>query len=222
MTSSGLDDARLAVLVHEVRSPVAALSAVAETFGESAAGDPARRELARLAVAACGAIERVVMDVAVASVRAERTDVGELVRESVASYVMRGSDVSAQAGDGPLVVDGDAVRLRQVLDNLIANALAYGGSAPVVVRAARAKDAVYVAVSDSGPGIPTGELERIFELGRRLSEEPAGSGLGLALARAIIDAHGGTLEVESTPGVGSTFTVALPGSSQPDVRASTS
>jgi signal transduction histidine kinase len=216
MTSSGLDNARLAVLVHEVRSPVAALSAVAETFGESAPGDPARRELVRLAVAACDAVERVVMDVALASVRAELLDVRALVRESVASYVVRGSDVSADEGEDQLVVVGDAVRLRQVLDNLIANALAYGGSAPVVVRATRTDDVIRVAVSDTGPGIPAHEVERIFELGRRLSEDPPGSGLGLTLGRAIIDAHGGSLEVESMPGVGSTFTIALPASSQPD------
>lgn len=211
MTSSGLDNARLAVLVHEVRSPVAALSAVAETFGESPAGDPARRELARLAVAACRAIERVVMDVAVASVRAGRLDVAALVRESVATHVVRGSDVIAEADDCPLVVEGDAVRLRQAVDNLIANALTYGGTAPVVVRATRTDDTVHVAVSDAGPGIPDGELERIFDLGGRLSEDTPGSGLGLTLARAIIEAHRGTLEVQSAPGVGSTFTITLPG-----------
>lgn len=222
MTSSGLDRARLAVLVHEVRSPVAALAAVAETFGESSAGDPARRELVRLAIAACGAIERIVMDVAVVSMRPQQLDVEALVRESVAAHVVRGSDVVVLASDGPLVVEGDVVRLRQVLDNLIANAVAYGGSAAIVVRATRSDDTVYVAVSDAGPGIPANDLERIFELGWRLAEEPSGSGLGLALARAIVDAHRGTLEVESTAGAGSTFTVALPRSPQPDTRASTS
>jgi signal transduction histidine kinase len=210
MTSSGLDDARLAVLVHEVRSPVAAVSAVAETFAETLTGDPARRELVRLAVAACRAIERVVMDLAVASVRAERLDVEALVRESVASHVLRGSDVIAEAGDGPLVVEGDAVRLRQALDNLIANALTYGGEAPVVVRATRTDDGVDIAVSDAGRGVPAEEREGIFELGRRLSEDRPGSGLGLALARAIVTAHGGTIEVESTLGAGSTFTIVLP------------
>jgi signal transduction histidine kinase len=210
MTSSGLDDARLAVLVHEVRSPVAALSAVAETFAESLAGDPGRRDLVRLAIAACRAIERVVMDLAVASVRVERLDLEALVRESVASHVLRGSNVIAEAGQGPLVVEGDAVRLRQVLDNLIANALAHGGQAPVVVRATRTDTGVHIAVSDTGPGVPAEERERIFELGRRLSEDTPGSGLGLTLARAIVNAHRGTLEVESTLGAGSTFTIALP------------
>lgn len=211
MTSSRLDDARLAVLVHEVRSPVAALSAVAEALGESPAGDSGRDELVRLAVAACRAIERIVLDIAVASVRLDRLDVGVMVRESVAAHVLRGSDVVAEAGAVPLVVVGDAVRLRQALDNLVANAVTHGGpSMRVVVRAMRMENAVHVAVSDAGVGIPAHELEQVFELGRRLSDETPGSGLGLALTRAIVVAHGGTLEVESTPGVGSTFTIVLP------------
>jgi signal transduction histidine kinase len=210
MTTSGLGDARLAVLVHEVRSPVAALSAVAETFTESSPGEPARRELVRLAVAACRAIERIVMDVAVISVRAERLDVAPLVRESVASHVVRGGDVAANVADGDLVVEGDPVRLRQALDNLVGNALAHGRSATVVVTVSRSEGVIRIAVSDSGPGIPTHEHERIFELGQRLSNETPGSGLGLPLVRAIVDAHRGTLEVESAPGAGSTFTIVLP------------
>jgi signal transduction histidine kinase len=210
MSSSGLDHARLAVLVHEVRSPVAALSAVAETFAESPAGADGRHELVRLAVAACRAIERIIMDVAVVSVHVERLDVGALARESVASHVVRGADVVAEVGSGALVVEGDPVRLRQALDNLIVNALAYGGPAQVVVRVTSSKGSVHVAVSDAGPGIPALERERIFELGRRLSASTPGSGLGLTLARAIVVAHGGTLEVESTPGLGSTFSIVLP------------
>jgi signal transduction histidine kinase len=213
VTASGLDDARLAVLVHEVRSPVAALSAVADAFAASLVDDPARRELALLAVAACRAIERVALDVAVASVRLERVDAGELAREAVASYVVRGRNVVLEVTDAPLAVDGDPVRLRQALDNLIANAVAHGGTTGVNVRATRSAETVRIAVSDAGPGIPKAELDGIFELGRRLSHTVPGSGLGLTLARAIVAAHAGSLEVESAPGEGSTFTVVLPAGS---------
>lgn len=211
--TSGLDNARLAVLVHELRSPVAALTAVTDAVSESRVDGPARSELVRLAIAACRAIERIVMDVAMASVRVERLDVGALVREAVASHVVRGDDVVLEVGDGAQVVEGDHVRLRQALDNLIGNALAHGASSRAVVRATRAEDTVRIAVSDSGPGIPEGELERIFERGRRLSDDVPGLGLGLTLARAIVAAHGGRIEVESTPGVGSTFTITLPSGS---------
>lgn len=104
------------------------------------------------------------------------------------------------------------MRLRQVLDNLIGNALAHGASrGPVVVRTSRTGEhGAAIAVADTGPGIPRDEVDRIFDLGVRLDADAMGSGLGLALSRAIVDAHGGALEVESKPGEGSTFTIVLP------------
>ena len=225
MTASGLDGGRLAVLVHEVRSPVAALSAVAEAARESAWDDAnaTGSGLVRLALAACRAIERLLVDAAVASVRLERLDLGSLVRDAVAAHAVGGGDVVAEEGERDLVVDGDPVRLRQVLDNLIVNALAYGDATRVTVRASRSGETVRVTVSDAGPGIPERNLDRIFERGVQLDGSTRGSGLGLALARTIVEAHGGELTVDSTLGVGSTFTIALPASSaQPDTRASSS
>lgn len=214
--NAGIDNDRLAVLVHEVRSPVAALSAVAETVGEAPLDGAMRRELVKLALAACRSIERIVLDLAVASVRTEAIDVGALARAAVASFSLRGAGVVLEVGDGLLVVDGDVVRLRQALDNLIENALRHAvPSDPVVVRVKRSEASVEMAICDTGPGIPAEELARIFEVGVRLDEGASGSGLGLALARALVDAHGGLLEVESAPGKGSTFTITLPARSQP-------
>ncbi len=209
--SSGLDQARLTVLVHEVRSPVAALSAVAETMADLPADDSMRRELVRLALAASLGIERIVMDLAVASVRLEPVDVEVLVRDAVASFSVRGHDVMLEGDAARLLVDGDPVRLRQVLDNLIGNALVHGSAgAPVVVRTSRLEGSATIAVSDTGPGIPHDERARIFELGARLDTEARGSGIGLTLSRAILHAHGGALDVESVSGKGSTFTIVLP------------
>jgi signal transduction histidine kinase len=209
--SSGLDQARLAVLVHEVRSPVAALSAVAETVGDLPADDSMRRELVRLALAASLGIERIVMDLAVASVRLEPVDVGALVRDAVASFSVRGDNVVLEGDIAKLLVDGDPVRLRQVLDNLIGNALAHGSAgAPVVVRASPSSEDVAIAVSDTGAGIPHDARVRIFDLGVRLDAEATGSGIGLTLSRAIVHAHGGALDLESVPSKGSTFTIVLP------------
>jgi NtrC-family two-component system sensor histidine kinase KinB len=82
---------------------------------------------------------------------------------------------------------------------------------------------VCLSVSDAGHGIPRGEEARIFEPGVRLARETAGSGIGLALTRAIVEAHGGTISVESPPGAGATFTIAVPERShQPDTWASSS
>ena len=220
--TSRADHERLAILVHEVRSPVAALAAVAEAAADPSRDEPdALRVLVRLAVAACRAIERLVLDAAIASVRFEQVDVTVLVRDAVAAHVVRRFDVILAAEDD-VVVQGDPVRLRQVVDNLIANALAHGES-EVTVRLSHAEGAVQIAVSDAGPGIPPHELERIFDAGVRLAGDTAGSGLGLALARAIVEAHGGSLVARSTPSTGSTFTIALPAArTHPDTAASSS
>lgn len=217
--TAGLDNVRLAVLVHEVRSPVAALVAVAETAADSRGGSDEIPTLVRLALAASRAIERIVLDVAVASVRLEPVDMGALVRDAVAAHRVRGAEVAVVVDDG-LSVDGDPVRLRQVIDNLIANALVHGGS-EVTVRAARREGAVHVVVSDTGPGIAPDQLDSIFDAGVRLDADTSGSGLGLALARAIAQAHGGSLVAQSAPGQGAAFTLALPAVlDQPDTAAS--
>jgi PAS domain S-box-containing protein len=113
------------------------------------------------------------------------------------------------------LVQADAARLEQVLSNLIGNAIKYsptGGA--VYVKGRVLPDEVIVSVSDEGIGIPVEEQDRIFERFYRvddaLSRRTAGSGLGLYLAKAVIDAHGGRIWVESTPGHGASFSFALP------------
>jgi two-component system, OmpR family, sensor histidine kinase BaeS len=202
---------RLAILVHEVRSSVAALRAIAETFSEARQDVPTGRQLVGLALAASRGIERVVSDAAAASVRREQVDVGRLAEEAVAAAVLTGGNVRAEVTAGLPVVDADPLRLRQALDNLVANALTHSGStAEVVVRARRADAAVLLSVVDTGAGVPLEEQERIFQPGARRDTEQPGSGIGLALSRAIAEAHGGTLTVESSPGRGATFTIKLP------------
>jgi two-component system sensor histidine kinase BaeS len=209
--SSRADYDRLVILVHEVRSPVAALSAIAETLRDESVEPSVRRELAGLAVGACHGIERVVTDAAAASVRPEEVDVGRLVRETAAAAALEGARVRAEVAPALPLLEADPLRLRQALDNLVSNALTHSGSdAEVVVRAAADGDRVLLSVSDSGDGIPSDEQHRIFDPGVRLNKGRSGSGLGLAITRAIAEAHGGTLTVESVPGEGATFTLALP------------
>jgi signal transduction histidine kinase len=83
----------------------------------------------------------------------------------------------------------------------------------VAVAASHVGATIVVAVSDEGEGIPAADLERVFEPGVRLTAKRPGSGLGLAVVRAIARAHGGEVEVESTPGQGATFRLVLPGAS---------
>lgn len=205
------DQSRMAILVHEVRSPVAALSAIAETFADEGLRHSGRSELARLAIAACRGIERVVIDVTVASVRLEEIDLGVLVGEAAATAALGGARVTTRVARNLPHVAADLLRLRQALDNLISNALTHSGSdSEVIVGAAPDGGYVLLFVSDAGAGVPIDEQERIFEAGVRLDADRPGSGLGLAVGRAIAEAHGGTLTVESTPGAGATFTIAVP------------
>lgn len=117
-------------------------------------------------------------------------------------------------GTLPVVVDGQ--RLRQVLDNLLSNAIKYGrvgGSATVELR--RIDDGVELDVADTGMGIAEHDREQVFDRffrgGEAIRQHLPGTGLGLSIVASIVEAHGGTVSVESELGRGSTFRVVLPG-----------
>jgi signal transduction histidine kinase len=112
-------------------------------------------------------------------------------------------------------VSADPVRIGQVIDNLISNALKFtpaGGR--VDVRAEQSGDVVRIEVADTGMGIPEGEQERLFERFYRTSQAQEravpGAGLGLAIAKAIVEAHGGEISCTSAAGAGTTFAIELP------------
>jgi two-component system, OmpR family, sensor histidine kinase BaeS len=208
--TDGLESERLALLVHEVRSPVAALSAIAETFSEGDFDEAARLELVRLSISACRGIARIVADVAAASIHIELVDAGELVRHAVSAAVLGGAPVETDLSPDLPVIDGDPLRLRQVLDNLISNAIRHGSPSDVVRVRAEVDEMLLISVSDRGDGIPPEQQERIFDVGVRLEPGSPGAGLGLALARAIAEGHGGSLTVRSGREEDTTFTLALP------------
>jgi two-component system phosphate regulon sensor histidine kinase PhoR len=124
-------------------------------------------------------------------------------------------DFSAHVDPDLPVVTADVGAMVDAIGNLLNNALKYGGSPPVVrLRATRALRGVAIEVSDNGVGIPPVEHRRIFQkfyrIDDRLSREREGSGLGLAIVKHIVRAHSGRVQVESTPGRGSTFRIVLP------------
>jgi signal transduction histidine kinase len=213
--TGGPEPDRLAVLVHEARSPVAALSAIAEAFADTERNRPARPELARLAIAACRGLERVVLDVVVTSVRYEEVDPGALVRDAALAAALGGARVEARVAPDVPTIDGDPLRLRQALDNLVSNALTHSGSDEPVIVSADASGppgarVVLLSVADLGVGVAADDQERILEPGVRLAADRPGFGLGLALVRAVAEAHGGSLSLASSPGAGATFTIVLP------------
>ena len=136
--------------------------------------------------------------------------IDELVAEAV--DMAGGARVAVAMPDGVPVVEADETLLRQVLVNLIQNAARYAPDSDLHVEARQEADAVEVRVVDHGPGIPEPERLRIFEPYNRSRPgvRGRGSGLGLAISRGFVAAHGGMLEVETTPGGGATFVVRLP------------
>jgi signal transduction histidine kinase len=124
----------------------------------------------------------------------------------------KGVTLTVASGD-PVIVSADRTRLEQVAANLIDNAVKYTASGGRVdVEVARDRDRALVRVRDTGAGIPADELPRIWDRLFRgdTSRTERGLGLGLSLVKAVVEAHGGSVAVESEPGRGSTFTVALP------------
>jgi two-component system sensor histidine kinase BaeS len=112
-----------------------------------------------------------------------------------------------------VVLDVDAVRIREVLTNVVANALQHNpGGGAVTVAVDATSDGAVVSVSDTGPGLPPSDVARMFD---RFSKGAAsrGSGLGLAIAKGIVKAHGGEIAALSQPGLGTTVTVTLPAKS---------
>jgi two-component system, OmpR family, sensor histidine kinase BaeS len=208
--SEGLDTERLAILVHEVRSPVAALSAIAEAFPQAEPGADARLELVRLAISAGRGVERIVADLAVASIEIEPVDPEELVRDAVLAARLRGAPVEASLVPGLPVIEGDPSRLRQIIDNLISNAVRHGPRGGAVHVRVEADETLRISVTDTGDGIPLEQRERIFDAGVQLDRGSQGAGLGLALSRAIAEGHGGSLTASSAAGSGTTFTLTLP------------
>lgn len=122
-------------------------------------------------------------------------------------------DIRLAIPEDPLVVMIDATRVAQVLDNLMSNAAKYAPGAPVTIRARALGSSVEVEVEDAGPGIAAEHLPHLFERFYRVPTSGStarGTGLGLHICRKIVEAHGGQISVNSTPGQGTTFRFTLP------------
>jgi signal transduction histidine kinase len=173
-------------------------------------------ETGRLATLIGDVLDTSRIEAGTFSFRFGDVDLGELVRDSVATAVLGSDEVKlrAEVRDPLPLVRGDHERLRQVLMNLIDNAIKYSPAGDgVEVRAYAENGRVLIDVIDRGPGIAHEDQRLIFEKFGRVTTGNArpGTGLGLFIARSIAEAHGGTLEVSSAPDQGATFTLDLPG-----------
>lgn len=216
----------VALVGDELRTPLTSVHASLELLGTGRFGalpDEAARVVGIAGQNAAGMV-RLADDVLDLSrirsgrlwLNVEDIDLADVVKQALHAVVADADrlGVPVSSDCGHVMVRGDADRLVQAITNLVANAVtASTAGSPVTVAAEAGDVTVAVRVADHGPGIPADQLDRVFEPFVQVdtwSAQHDGAGLGLAIARGIVETHGGTLTAESTHGVGSTFTVVLP------------
>jgi len=216
----------VSLVSHELRSPMAAVIGAARTLQERwRILAPAQREafLAliadetnRLASLIGDVLHTSQIEAGTFSYSFSDVDLGRLVEDAVATAALAQDEVRITASVSSALprIRGDRERLRQVLGNLIENAVKYSPAGEAVEVRAQPDDGVAkISVADRGPGIPVDQQRLIFEkFGRAdvAGGSKPGTGLGLFIARSIAEAHGGTIDVRSTPSMGTTFTLTLP------------
>jgi len=210
----------MADVAHELRTPLAVLQGRLEGMldgiyprdeGQLAAVLQETRTLARLVedLRTLAHTESGTL-----TLQKEATDLAVLLNDTAASFSAEAAEhhiqLAVEASASLPLIDVDPVRIREVLTNLISNALRHTSeNGRISVVASAQGDAIVVAVSDSGRGIPAEDLPRIFDRFYK-GHGSRGSGLGLTIARNLVTAHGGEIRAESEEGKGTTMTVTLP------------
>ncbi len=214
-------------VAHELKNPLSSMRSALETLSR-VQDDEQRQRLQEILSADITRMTRLITDIAHASrleaelsrTQPELFDLTGLVTTLVSSHLQNGNRLSLHVAESGLLVRGLPGRIVQVLENLIANALSFSPAGAVVALRVQADHRrIYVAVEDSGPGIPPGKEGRIFE--RFYSERPQNeafgthSGLGLSICRKIVEGHGGQLMAENRKDssgkvLGACFTFTLP------------
>ena len=213
-------------LAHEFRTPLTTVRGYTEGIADGVIAADA--ETAHTIEAELARMERLVHDIALVSSAEERhlhlakehTSPAQLLSDAAdtarAAYSSKQVSLTVETADGTPDVSVDRDRIQEVLANLLSNALRHtpaGGE--VRLSATQQQDQVELVVADTGGGISAKHLPRVFErfyrAGEGRSRQQGGSGIGLAIARALVQAHGGHIRAESPgPGKGSTFTITLP------------
>jgi heavy metal sensor kinase len=212
-------------IAHDLRSPLTRIRGIAETTFTGRTNLEGYREMAstvieesdRLVEMINTMLEIAQTDAGLAELSEGPVDIRRIMQEAAELFQPMAEDkgvrLVSDAGEHPLTIQGDRVRLQRVIANLLDNAIKYtpaGGRASLSAEETRSR--VIVRVSDTGIGIREADLSRIFDRFYRSdpSRSTPGNGLGLSLAQAVIRAHRGEIKVTSSPGQGSTFTLILP------------
>jgi two-component system, OmpR family, phosphate regulon sensor histidine kinase PhoR len=214
---------------HELKTPITSIKGFMETLLEGAMEDPDdARHFLEIIARQADRLDAIIEDLLSLSRIERESDRGELTLQTgrlqdvlngallstMPHAESRRAEVTCSCPD-ELTALMNAPLLEQAVVNLIDNAIKYGGECgKVLIEAARVDKRVEIRVSDEGPGIAAEHHQRIFERFYRVdksrSRKMGGTGLGLSIVKYIVQAHGGTVDVKSAPGKGSTFTIRLP------------
>jgi len=209
---------------HELRTPLTSIRGYSEMLRRGASESPADSDLARRRIEEESVRMSTLVDDMLLIARLDQgrpletkpVDLQAIARDAVddARVVAPQRGITLQAS-APIVVNGDDTRLRQVMGNLMRNALVHTPTGTPIEVAVTTEDSVArVSVADHGPGLPSEDAHRIFEPFYRAdpsrSRDSGGAGLGLSIVSAVVAAHGGRVKVRETSGGGATFEVELP------------
>jgi two-component system, OmpR family, phosphate regulon sensor histidine kinase PhoR len=227
MTAARLKDEFVATVSHELRTPLTSIVGYVDVLLEDVSEIPADAKPFLLTVQRnARRLHRLVDDLLSDALKLGKAELhlgqiplGAVVRscavEAEKAATANGLTFSVDVSREPLEVSGDAERLAQVIDNIFNNAIKFtarGGHVGCVVD--RVGDSAVIRISDTGRGIPPDELEDVFVKFFRSpgvqTDAIPGTGIGLAICKAIVEAHGGSIDLTSTVGVGTTFEITLP------------
>ena len=213
---------------HELKTPLALIRLFGETLESGIVNDERKRqefysiirkESERLTHLINNVLDFSRMDTGVKKYNFKEADLVEVVRSTLEAYKFHirddGFKIESELPDESITLKIDKDAISQVLLNLLNNAVKYSEERKyILVKVCRKSASALISVTDHGVGIPKEELKKIFDKFYRVStaktRETRGTGLGLTLAKHIVEAHGGEVQVESEPGKGSKFTVTIP------------
>lgn len=236
---------RMVALVHDLKNPLVAIERLSERLLESnsSLSDDCRHKIRLVYDSAAQAIEQLEKHDFSSLVESERketcpssnsVDLGNLAREVVESFQAHAEyknqtlecAVAVSASEDDSLVVGDPDQLRKALNAIVSNAIKYSPHGETIGVHVRLQDnTICFSVRDNGPGLTQDAQQRIFEPFREAGPDPTGNesstGVGLYIARKIVNNHNGTIEVESSRGAGSTFTLRFPAVSCSDRKTLT-